>query len=188
MFTPVARDQTLTTDQVFHMTSRAMDLIGGMGCVVADTARLVVIKPNISIARASGTGIISDARVVRAVALLVHEAAPQARILIAEGAGGWVSPSLADCSLVNIRSGADRAEVLQDGFEIAGHRATVTELQGMASISTCTISISISPISCRCRAAAFCGTNTNWRPASSTPMRGSMSPSPRPTVPRSPAV
>lgn len=131
LMSPIGRDQPLTTDQVYTMTARALDLIGGMGSVVSDTARLVVIKPNISIARASGTGIVTDARVVRAVALLVHEASPKARILIAEGAGGWVSPAMADCSFVHIRDQGDRTEILQDGFEIAGHRATVEELQGM---------------------------------------------------------
>ncbi|MBT3343852.1 MAG: DUF362 domain-containing protein [Gemmatimonadetes bacterium] len=128
---PTGRDTPLTTDQVYDMTARALALIGGMESVVKDTARLVVIKPNISIARASGTGIVTDARVVRAVALLVHEASPQARILIAEGAGGWVSPAMADCSFVHLNRGSDRTERLQDGFEIAGHRATVAELQGL---------------------------------------------------------
>mgnify|MGYP006422025733 FL=1 len=131
---PTGRDTPLTTDQVYDMTARALALIGGMESVVKDTARLVVIKPNISIARASGTGIVTDARVVRAVALLVHEASPQARILIAEGAGGWVSPAMADCSFVHLNRGSDRTERLQDGFEIAGHRATVAELLSGAGV------------------------------------------------------
>jgi hypothetical protein len=88
---PVPRDQTLTADQILAMVRRAVDLIGGMASVVPDTARLVAIKTNISTIEPSGSGVITDARVVRAVALLVHEAVPEARILIVEGAGGWVS-------------------------------------------------------------------------------------------------
>lgn len=106
---PASRSAPLTAQQVLDMTRRAVDLIGGMGSVVPDTARLVVIKPNIVTLDPSGSGVVTDARVVRAVALLVHEAAPHARVLIAEGAAGWLPPN--------------------DGFETAGHRATVSELR-----------------------------------------------------------
>ena len=58
-----------------------------MEAFVPDTARWVAIKPNVTIPKPSGSGIVTDARVVRAVAILVHEAAPGARISIAEGAG-----------------------------------------------------------------------------------------------------
>ena len=126
---PSARDQELTPDQVLDMTRRAVDLIGGMASVVPDTAKLVLIKPNISIARPSGSGVVTDARVVRAVALLVHEAAPDARILIGEGAGGWISPALVDCSLVQVNLRGSRSDIVQDGFEVAGHRKTVAELR-----------------------------------------------------------
>ena len=88
-----------------------MDLVGGMGSVVPDTVRLVVIKPNIVTLDTSGSGVVTDARLVRAVAILVHEVAPGARILIAEGAAGWRLPG-------------------EDGFEAAGHRVTVSELRG----------------------------------------------------------
>ena len=103
------------------MVRRAVDLVGGMEAFVPDTARRVAIKPNVTIPDSSGSGIVTDARVVRAVALLVHEAAPGARISIAEGAGGWMSPALKDST--------DQEYRLEDGFEIAGHRATVRELR-----------------------------------------------------------
>ena len=118
---PSARTDSLTADQVLQMVRRAVDLVGGMEAFVPDTARRVAIKPNVTIPEPSGSGIVTDARVVRAVAILVHEAAPGARISIAEGAGGWISPSLKDST--------DQEYRVADGFEIAGHRATVRELR-----------------------------------------------------------
>ena len=88
----VPRDQPLSTVAVSGMVRHAVDLIGGMASVVPDTARLVIIKPNIAIISAPETGIVTDPRVVAALAQLVHEVAPAARILIAEGAGGWQGP------------------------------------------------------------------------------------------------
>ena len=123
---PAAPDQALTADQILDLVRRGVDHIGGMASVVPDTAKVVALKANISILEPSGSGVVTDARVIRAVALLVHEVAPEARILIAEGAGGWMSPAFRDCTDVEV-SGRN----LQDGFEVAGHRATVEELRGM---------------------------------------------------------
>ena len=121
----VGRSEPLKTDQITAMTRRAVDLIGGMSTFVESDAKLVAIKTNISIIEPSGSGIVTDARVVRAVALLVHEVAPQAKILIVEGAGGWVSPAFRDCT------DARRGNWTQDGFAVAGHRDTEAELQSM---------------------------------------------------------
>ena len=123
---PAPRDLTLTADQILAMVRRAVDLIGGMASVVPDTARLVAIKTNISTIEPSGSGVITEARVVRAVALLVHEAVPEARILIVEGAGGWISPSHSSSIGMPVFS-----DMVQDGFAVAGHRATVDELRGL---------------------------------------------------------
>ncbi|MFH1570070.1 MAG: DUF362 domain-containing protein, partial [Gemmatimonadota bacterium] len=123
---PAPRDQELTTDQIEAMVRRAVDLVGGMASVVPDTARLVVIKPNVGTDKESGSGVVTDNRVVRAVALLVHEAAPRARILIAEGAGGWAdSDSVAKYGL-EVDPGR-----LADGFTTAGYRALAAELRAM---------------------------------------------------------
>ncbi|MEW6753589.1 MAG: DUF362 domain-containing protein [Candidatus Latescibacterota bacterium] len=121
---PTPRDQELTADQVLGMVRRAVDLVGGMASVVPDTARLVAIKPNIVEDRPSGSGVVTDARVVRAVALLVHEAAPRARLRIAEGSGGWACAAYRDCTWV--------PEWVEwaDGFQTAGHRQVVEELRG----------------------------------------------------------
>jgi uncharacterized protein (DUF362 family) len=121
---PTGRDQALSPDQVLAMVRRSVDLIGGMASIVPDTARLVLLKANIAIDAPARSGIVTDDRVVRAVAILVHEVAPRARILIAEGAGGWISPGLRDSlDLPDLNS------PVVDGFALAGHRATVAELR-----------------------------------------------------------
>jgi uncharacterized protein (DUF362 family) len=84
----------------------------------------VVLKPNITMAKLAGSGVITDPRVVRAVAVLVHEVNPDARILIAEAAGGWQSPALKDCT--DVKAGD---QWVLDGFEIGGYRDVVAELQ-----------------------------------------------------------
>ncbi len=129
---PAPRDSELTPDQVAAMVRRAVDLAGGMKAVVPYAAKLVLIKPNISVAQPSGSGIVTDARVVRGVALLVHEVAPGARILIAEGAGGWRSPQPTDRQGQPLQADAPRRgrRWARDGFEIGGYRQVVEELRG----------------------------------------------------------
>ncbi|MBT6625786.1 MAG: DUF362 domain-containing protein [Gemmatimonadetes bacterium] len=121
----IGRSEPLKTDQITAMTRRAVNLVGGMAAFVESDAKLVAIKANISILEPSGSGVVTDARVVRAVALLVHEVAPQAKILIVEGAGGWVSPALRDCTDARV------GNWIHDGFAVAGHRNTEAELQSM---------------------------------------------------------
>ena len=65
---PVARDQVLSPDQILAMARRAVELVGGMRAFVPEDAKLVVLKPNISIVKPSGSGVVTDARVVRAAA------------------------------------------------------------------------------------------------------------------------
>ena len=121
---PVARDQAVTTDQVLAMVRRAVDLAGGMRSVVPADARMVLLKPNIGTRSTPRTGVNTDDRVVRAVAILVHEVAPSAKILIAEGPGGWISPELQ-----HLTESRGFGDMNVDGFELSGHRATVRELQ-----------------------------------------------------------
>ena len=122
---PVPRSDSLDAEQILEMARRAVDLVGGMAAFVPDTARTVLLKPNIVKADPPGSGVTTDPRLVRAVALLVHEVAPRARILIAEGSGGWVSPALRDCTQVEVFP-----ERLVDGFEVGGYRQVARELQG----------------------------------------------------------
>lgn len=126
---PVPRDQPLTADEVLAMTRRAVALAGGMEAFVCANARLVVIKPNVVVAAAPGTGMTTDPQVVRAVAVLVHEAAPAARLLIAEGPGGWVSPGHGANTGSLMGWFADVLGVNRDGFEVGGYRAVAAELR-----------------------------------------------------------
>lgn len=128
---PAGRDAELSPEQVAGMVRRAVDLVGGMKSVVPYGAKLVLIKPNISVAEPSGSGIVTDARVVRGVALLVHEVAPGARILIAEGGGGWRSPAPTDRNGQPLQVDPPRRgrRRLRDGFEVGGYRQVVTELR-----------------------------------------------------------
>ena len=118
---PLPRDQELSADQIADMVRRAVDLVGGMGSVVPADAELVALKPNIVMPSPQASGVVTDARVARGVALLVHEAAPGARIVIAEAAGGWADEALRDSFEVNTR--------WADGFGAAGYRDVVAELQ-----------------------------------------------------------
>ena len=117
----VPRDQELSPDQIADMVRRAVDLVGGMGSVVPADAELVAIKPNIVSPKESGSGVITDCRVVRGVALLVHEVAPKARIVVTEGAGGWADEALQDSFDVRAFWG--------DGFGPSGYRAMAEELR-----------------------------------------------------------
>ena len=135
---PVGRRQPLDGPAVLDMVRRAVDLVGGMGAVVPDSARLVVIKPHIVLAMAPETGGVTDPRLVRAAAVLVHETAPEARILVAEGPEGWIAPDY---------PGGERAELSWlmrlfgglrvDGFALGGYRAVVEELRAMGVDSAC---------------------------------------------------
>lgn len=127
---PVSREQPLDSEGILAMVRRAVDLVGGMAAVVPDTARLVVIKPNIVMAMEPETGVITDPRLVRAVAILVHEVAPRARLLVAEGAGAWISPSKREEHGIGVPLlGRLFADMHEDGFEVGGYREMVGELR-----------------------------------------------------------
>ena len=55
----------------------------------------MLIKPNWVTDAPSGSGSITDNRVVRAVIKLVYEANPDAEIVVADGSGEWIQPELA---------------------------------------------------------------------------------------------
>lgn len=117
-------DSALTEAQVEAMVREAVRL-GGIEQVVRPDHRWIVIKPNIVELKERGTAVNTDWRVVKALIKIVHEIAPDARITIAEGAGGWVSPGHPE-----VKSWGDVA----DGFEIAGYRQLPgnPELSGIA--------------------------------------------------------
>ncbi|RKY63819.1 MAG: hypothetical protein DRP99_03335, partial [Candidatus Latescibacterota bacterium] len=121
---PAPPDSPLTYAQIEELVRTAVQEAGGLEGVVEPDHRWIVIKPNIVEPKPSGSGVITDCRVVKAVVELVHEMAPEAKVTIAEGPGGWVSPG----HEVRVRA----AEVV-DGFEVAGYRDLLEdpELRGV---------------------------------------------------------
>ena len=94
------------------MVRYAVSLIGGMDKFVSGCS-LIVIKPNIVELESTGTGVVTDANVVRAVAKLVFEVNPDAHIIISEGAGGWRPSDTLQCY---------PGTPVGDGFAVAGYR------------------------------------------------------------------
>ena len=113
---PMPRDVPLDDAHIEAMVRYAVTLAGGLRNQLEAGAEWVVIKPNIVELQEAGSGVITDWRVVKAVVKLVHEAAPQARITIAEG-GAWVPPERTEV-LQNMHGGGE----VGDGFAVAGYR------------------------------------------------------------------
>ena len=88
----VAPDQNLTRAQIEAVVRAALAELGGMQAFVGPGDDWVMIKPNIVRASARGRGDITDAYVVWALVKMVHEVNPHARISIAEGSAGFISP------------------------------------------------------------------------------------------------
>lgn len=121
---PASPDSELTEAQVEDMVRAVVEVSGGLGAFVAPEDDWIVIKPNPTHARGRGSGVISDWRIAKALVKMVYEFVPQARVTIAEGPGGWVSP------------GHPEAQVwgpVVDGFEVAGYRQLLRdpELSGV---------------------------------------------------------
>ncbi len=114
---PIPLDQVPTKDEIEAMVRLAVNLVGGMTKFTSGCS-LVVIKPNIVELEPSGSGVVTDANVVRAIAKLVFEVNPAARVVIGEAAGGWC-PSATFSHHPVIPVG--------DGFELAGYRAMVAD-------------------------------------------------------------
>lgn len=82
---PVALDAELTYEQVEAMVRRAVDLTGGFDWLVHPGDK-VLIKPDIVDPEPPGVGEITDVRVVKAVARLVHEVTGgDVEIIVGEG-------------------------------------------------------------------------------------------------------
>lgn len=111
---PVAADRELDLAQTEMVVRAALEELGGMRRFVGPEDRWVVIKPNLVTPTWRGSGDITDAYVVWAVARLVHEVNPVARITIAEGPGEYVTPGHPEALQA-------RPEV--DGFALTGFTA-----------------------------------------------------------------
>ena len=82
---PVPLDSEVSYPQIEEMTRRAVDLAGGLDGLI-DPGDKVLINPNIVTVKPSGSGVVTDVRVVKAVARLVHEAAGgDVEVIIGEG-------------------------------------------------------------------------------------------------------
>ena len=112
----------ITTEQIEQMVRLAVELTGGMESVITPEERLVLIKPNWVTDAPSGSGSITDNRVVRAVIKLVYEANPDAEIVVADGSGEWIQPELA------AKYSVTRAQI-RDGLGTNGYREMVEELK-----------------------------------------------------------
>ncbi|MFH1008277.1 MAG: DUF362 domain-containing protein [Candidatus Latescibacterota bacterium] len=125
---PVPPDSNITSAQVEELVQWAVSLAGGLQTVIAPDARWIAIKVNIVEITKPGSGVCTDPRVVKAVVKLAHEAAPNARISIVEGAGEWISPDVPGVDTLAID-----ADDIQDGWEAAGFRALLKdpELSGI---------------------------------------------------------
>jgi len=88
---PVPSDQPLTVQQVEDLVRAAVRHAGGLAQMLEPDARIVVIKTNLVEVKKSGDGTVTDWRVVRAVARLVHEIAPDARVKVIESCN-WDEP------------------------------------------------------------------------------------------------
>lgn len=120
---PDALGANITAEQIEQMVRLAVELTGGMGQVVGPDAKQVLIKPNWVTDAESGSGSITDARVVRAVVKLVYEANPDVQIVVADGSGEWIDRSTAN------RYAISNAPV-RDALQRNGYRQMVEELLG----------------------------------------------------------
>jgi uncharacterized protein (DUF362 family) len=114
---PIPLDQVPTKDNIEDMVRLAVNLVGGMGKFV-NGCSLVVIKPNIVELSVSGSGVVTDANVVRAIAKLIFEVNPACHVVIGEAAGGWCPDS----------SYSHNPSIpVADGFDQAGYRTMVAD-------------------------------------------------------------
>lgn len=131
---PDALGNRITTMQIEQMVRLAVEKTGGMKKVVDPDDRLVLIKPNWVTDAASGSGSITDNRVVRAVIKLVYEANPDAEIVVADGSGEWIDPQLA------AKYSVTKAQV-RDGLGRNGYREMVEELKKDPSLPGLKVSL-----------------------------------------------
>ena len=116
---PAAPGDSLSDAQIEEVTRWAVAMGGGLQSIIDPRAAWIAIKVNIVELKKPGSGVVTDARVVKAVVKLAHEAAPDARISIVEGSGEWIAPDV---------PGADTTGAqVEDGWAEAGYRALLTD-------------------------------------------------------------
>ena len=118
---PAAADAPLTSAQIEDLVSKAIYLSGGIHKYIDPGSEWILLKPDVAALDTSGSGRVTDVRVVKGVIEVVHQAAPQAQISIVEGPTQWISPGQ---EIDKEKAGS--AEVA-DGFERAGYRALLAD-------------------------------------------------------------
>ena len=98
------------------MVRAAVQAGGGLGQVLQPNARIVAIKTNLVELKQRGDGTVTDWRVVRAVARMVHEIAPRATVKVVETCN-WDAPG-----------GGPNGETGEiDGWTLSGYRELEAE-------------------------------------------------------------
>ena len=106
-------DSVPSQEAINEMVREAM-LAGGIRDVLRPDARHVLLKPCIVVAvRSSWRN--TDPRAVKAVALVVHEIAPKAKITVGEGPGAWMKEARPEVRHWEL--------TIADGFETEGYYA-----------------------------------------------------------------
>lgn len=114
---PASPDSVLGDAAIDELVRRAMEL-GGIRQILKPDARHVLLKPCIVVAERDSWRN-TDPRAVRAVALVVHELAPQARITVGEGPGAWMKEARPEVKHWELN--------IADGFETEGYRAALAD-------------------------------------------------------------
>jgi uncharacterized protein (DUF362 family) len=114
---PASADSVLPDAAIDGLVRRAMEL-GGIRRVLKPDARHVLLKPCIVVAERDSWRN-TDPRAVRAVALVVHEIAPQALITVGEGPGAWMKEARPEVRHWELN--------IADGFETEGYRAALAD-------------------------------------------------------------
>jgi len=112
--------KTLCDAEVKKLVYNVLDLARFDQLLTPDI-KTVLLKPNIVEPLESGSGVITDYRVVENIASYIYEKNPSLKIIVGEGAGGWVP--------AGYEWGAFPGAKASDGFEIAGYRNMVLKLK-----------------------------------------------------------
>ncbi|HOA91886.1 MAG: DUF362 domain-containing protein [Bacillota bacterium] len=110
----------LSDGEVEKLVHEAMSL-ADFDSLLTEDVKTIMLKPNIVEPFESGSGVITDYRVVQAAAVYIHERRPDIKIIVGEGAGGWVP--------AGYEWGAFPGAKAEDGFAVAGYRDMVAYLK-----------------------------------------------------------
>lgn len=117
-----APPHTLSDLEVKEMVFEALEL-AEFKSLLTNEVETILLKPNIVEPFESGSGVITDYRVVEYTASYIYKTRPDISIIVGEGAGGWVPEGY--------QWGAFPGAKATDGFLIAGYRDMLTRLKNI---------------------------------------------------------